>query len=308
MQRGIDMRNCLVVAVWILSAAAAAQEPLVPANATVRLGPHTWAIPDQGIGGVPNVGIVIGENATLVIDPGLGRRNGETVLSEVAKISDNADLYIATTHFHPEHTTGYVAFPESAVYVNSRIQEAEFAERGMATIERFSSFGPVFADLLSDAGRRTADITFDREYRLDLGGVTVQFHVVGPTHTGGDTGFFVAEDRVLFSGDVVMNSSFLAAFPESSISAWLAAFDTFDALGPTTIVPSHGAIGDGSLLRQQREAVEGIRNRAVQLRREGVSEEAAGQIVQDEMQAMHPDWPRVNRVAILARSAWREAE
>ena len=46
---------------------------------------------------------------------------------------------------------------------------------------------------------------------LDLGGVRVRFLVVGPTHTRGDTGFFVEGDGVLFSGDVVMNNSFLAA-------------------------------------------------------------------------------------------------
>src|SRR5262245_48699007 len=102
-----------------------AADPLVKANTTVKLGPHTYVIPDDNVGLVPNVGIVVGSRATLVIDPGLGRRNGETVLAEVAKVSKNADLYIASTHFHAEHTTGYVAFPESAKYINSTVQETE---------------------------------------------------------------------------------------------------------------------------------------------------------------------------------------
>ena len=283
-------------------------DPTIRAGATVSVSDHVFVIPDEKRPLIPNVGIVVGENATLVIDPGLGRRNGETVLREVAKISDNTEIYIATTHFHPEHTTGYVAFPDSAIYVNSRIQEAEFAERGAATIDRFSSRTPLMAELLSDADRRVADVTFDREYSLNLGGVTVQFRVVGPTHTQGDTGFFVEDDAVLFSGDVVMNGSFLAAFPDSSTNAWLAAFDTFEALGPTIIVPSHGAIGDGSLIRQQHEVVELIRRRAVQLRHEGVSEEEAGRIVQSEMRELHADWPRLGGVANLAQSAWRETE
>ena len=44
-------------------------------------------IPDFNVGLVPNVGIVVGNRETLVIDPGLGRRNGEAVLREVAKVS-----------------------------------------------------------------------------------------------------------------------------------------------------------------------------------------------------------------------------
>jgi hypothetical protein len=111
-----------------------APDPLVKENATVELAAHTYAIPDGNVPLVPNVGIVVGSRATLVIDPGLGRRNGETVLREVAKVSKNTDLYIASTHFHPEHTTGYVAFPPSAKYINSNVQEAEFEMSGMQMV------------------------------------------------------------------------------------------------------------------------------------------------------------------------------
>jgi glyoxylase-like metal-dependent hydrolase (beta-lactamase superfamily II) len=52
----------------------------------------------------------------------------------------------------------------------------------------------------------------------------VRFLVVGPTHTRGDTAFFVEQDSVLFAGDVVMNNSFLAANQASSMKAWLSAF------------------------------------------------------------------------------------
>jgi len=55
------------------------------------------------------------------------------------------------------------------------------------------------ADLLKGAEFRKADTTFDKEYLLDLGGVRVQM-AVGPTHTRGDTAFFIEPDGVLFSG------------------------------------------------------------------------------------------------------------
>jgi glyoxylase-like metal-dependent hydrolase (beta-lactamase superfamily II) len=101
-------------------APAAIPDPLVRENATVKLAEHSYVIPDGNVGLVPNVGIVVGNRATLVIDPGLGRRNGEAVAREVAKVSRNTELYVASTHFHAEHTIGYLAFP-SAKYVNSTI-------------------------------------------------------------------------------------------------------------------------------------------------------------------------------------------
>ena len=107
-----------------LAQQAPAPAPLIKEGATVKVAPHTFVIPDGNVGLVPNVGIIVGSTATLVIDPGLGRRNGEAVLREVSKVSRNTDVYIVSTHFHAEHTTGYIAFPPAARYVNSTIQEA----------------------------------------------------------------------------------------------------------------------------------------------------------------------------------------
>ena len=112
------------------------------------------------------------------------------------------------------------------------MQDEEQVRSGAQLIKTFSGRSALTAELLKDATVRKADIAFDRDYVLDLGGVRVRFLVVGPTHTAGDTGFLVEEDGVLFSGDVVMNNSFLAATAVSSMKAWLAAFDAFEAMKP----------------------------------------------------------------------------
>jgi glyoxylase-like metal-dependent hydrolase (beta-lactamase superfamily II) len=297
---------------WLVAAAAGGQsaavpDPVVRENATVKVADHTYVIPDGNVGLVPNVGIVVGTRATLVIDPGLGRRNGETVLREMAKVSRNSEIFIASTHYHAEHTTGSIAFPAGATYVNSAIQEGEFEAAGAQQIQTFSSRSPFIADLLKDATRRRADITFDREYTLDLGGVRVRMLVVGPTHTRGDTGLFVEGDRVLFAGDVVMNNSFVAANQNSSVKAWLAAFDAFEAMGPRTVVPSHGAVGDGSLIPTQRTVMQTIAARARDLKAQGRSADDAATTIQKELQSQHPAWARVNGVAGAARAAYAEA-
>jgi glyoxylase-like metal-dependent hydrolase (beta-lactamase superfamily II) len=296
---------CPIAIAGVLSAQPAPPpDPLIKEGVTQKLGPHTYVIPDANVSLVPNVGIVVGSRATLVIDPGLGRRNGETVLKEVAKVSKNTELYVASTHFHPEHTSGYLAFPPTAKYINSTVQEAEWEQSGMQMIEMFSKRSPLTADLLKDTTRRRADITFDREYKLDLGGVAVRFMLVGPTHTRGDTGFFVEGDGVLFSGDVVMNESFLAAGPVSSMKAWLAAFDTFDALTPRTIVPAHGAVGPGSIIAGNRKFMQAVQARTLALKAEGRTIDDTAKAVQAEIAAEHPSWPRANGLAAASRAAY----
>jgi glyoxylase-like metal-dependent hydrolase (beta-lactamase superfamily II) len=309
MLRSFSIASAALLTAAVVSAQRGpAPDPLIRPNVTVKLADHTYLIPDANVSLVPNVGIVVGSRATLVIDPGLGRRNGETVLAEVAKISKNSDLLIVSTHFHPEHTTGYAAFPPAARYVNSKTQEAEFEESGMQMVKTFAGRSQATADLLADAGRRRADVTFDREHVIDLGGVRVRCLLVGPTHTRGDTGFFVEGDRVLFAGDVVMNESFLAAGPVSSMKAWLAAFDTFDALEPRTLVPAHGAEGTGRLIAANRTWVRQVRDKALAMKAQGRPIEEAATAIQAEFVAQHPGWPRANGIAALARSAYSEGQ
>ena len=306
------LRRAPLFVVHLLAAASAAAQttaapdPLVKEHATVKLAAHTYVIPDGSVPLVPNVGIVVGSRATLVIDPGLGRRNGETVLREMGALSGNRDIFIATTHFHAEHTTGYIAFPDTAKYINSKVQEEEFTADNSQLIQTFARRSPLTADLLKDARGRKADITFDREYMLDLGGVRVRFLVVGPTHTRGDTAFFVEGDRVLFAGDVVMNNSFLAATPVSSMKAWLAAFDAFDAMKPTVIVPSHGPVGTGAIIGVNRGVMRDVQARVRELKAQGRSADETATTVQAEFQARYPQWARSNGLVPAARAAYAE--
>src|SRR5436189_47819 len=71
--------------------AATAPPPLVKEHATIKLSEHVYAIPDGNVPLVPNVGIVVGRRATLVVDTGLGPRNGEAVLKETAKVRKGAE-------------------------------------------------------------------------------------------------------------------------------------------------------------------------------------------------------------------------
>jgi glyoxylase-like metal-dependent hydrolase (beta-lactamase superfamily II) len=280
--------------------------PFVREDALVKLADHSWVIPDGATPRVPNVGIVVGSRATLVIDPGLGRRNGDVVRREVTKISKNAELYVASTHYHVEHTTGIAAFPPPAKYVNARVQEAEFAEGAATQAKAFGARSALDAELLSGVAARPADVPFDREHVLDLGGVRVRLLMVGPTHTRGDTVFFVEGDQVLYAGDVVMNNSFVAATEQSSLEAWLAALDMLQTWAPKTIVPAHGPVGAGGLIEINRTFLVAIRARARELKAQGRNVDEVAATVQKEMQAKHPAFARINGVAGAARAAFLE--
>jgi hypothetical protein len=103
-----------------------------------------------------------------------------------------------------------------------------------------------------------------------------------------------------------MNNSFVSANQNSSMKAWLAAFDAFDAMRPRTIVPSHGPVGDGSILAVNRAFMQEIQMRVRELKAQGRSIDETATMVQMAVQAKHPDWPRANGLAFAARAAYVE--
>jgi glyoxylase-like metal-dependent hydrolase (beta-lactamase superfamily II) len=307
----------VVVLASALTAGAAARQqppaapapPLVREGVTTKISDHVYVIPDGSVPLVPNVGIVVGASATLVVDTGLGPRNAETVLKEVAKVSKHTKMYLVATHFHPEHAGGATAFPASTTFIVSDAEQQDLDELGPGMMTNFSRISPVHADLLRDVMLRKGDVHFTSDYRVDLGGgVTVDLRWVGPTHTRGDTVAFVNPDRVLFSGDVVMNRAFLAFSGQSSTTAWLKAFDTLEAMRPAQIVPSHGPMGDESLIPEQRAVVTAILVKVRALKARGQTVDQAVPVITSEIQAQYPTWTSPARIGAAVRATYAEAQ
>lgn len=300
----------LAAAPVVASAAPAGQAPatalpaaLVREGVTEKLTEHVWAIPDGSASLVPNVGIIVGSKAVLVVDTGMGARNAQTVLKEVAKVwGSPKPIYIVTTHVHPEHDLGAHAFPADAKMIRSEDQKADIAETGLRMAELFAQRSPLNAELLKDVKHRAADISFDKEHTLDLGGVTARIYAMGANHTIGDT--VVLADGVLFSGDVAMRPQPAFATPKGTVSHWLQSLDRLDAMKPVHVVPSHGPRGDASIIAGYRTYLTRIRTRAAVLKREGKSQDDAVAMILEEMSGEYPDR---NRLSGAARAAYAEA-
>jgi glyoxylase-like metal-dependent hydrolase (beta-lactamase superfamily II) len=254
-----------------------APAPMIKQDAARKISEHAYVILDDNVGMVPNVGIVVGERATLIVDTGLGERNGAIVLAEARKLSANTQFFLTATHFHPEHDLGATAFPADATMVRWRTQETEAAEQGAQMIERFASFSPANAELLAGARFREVDTLFDDEITLDLGGVHVRVIGVGPNHTRGDTVMLVEEDRVLFTGDVVMAVFPSASGAAGSVDKWIENMNAFEAMRPAVVVPAHGRLVDLASIRRYRDYLTAVRDDTRAAKRQGRSLEQAQQ-------------------------------
>jgi glyoxylase-like metal-dependent hydrolase (beta-lactamase superfamily II) len=279
------------------------QPPLIKGGVTEKISEHVYVIPDGSVPLVPNVAIIVGGTGTLVVDTGLGARNGQAIMREVGKVSKGGDLYLAVTHIHPEHDLGAGGFPANTKMIRSRDQVAEIEESGLETAKRFASFSADTAKLLEGAEFRKADQVFDKEQTVDLGGVRVRLMAMGPNHTRGDIAFWVEPDSILVSGDIVMTTMPGFSSSSSKLSVWIQSLNRFEALKPVRIVPSHGPMGDTSMITRWKTLMTTVQRRASELKKQGRTIDDTVKMIQDELQDRYPR----NGLAGVARAAYNEA-
>jgi len=304
------MRKVAFILASFAAAVGAQQPATAPAPASLvregvseQLTRHVWVIPDGSANLVPNVGIVVGKNAVLVVDTGMGTRNAETVLREVAKVGAGKSIYIVTTHVHPEHDMGAHAFPKDSKLIRSKAEVEDIAAgAGLNLVPIFAARSELNKQLLEGAHHRDADITFDDTYVVDLGGVRAKLFAMGTNHTHGDTAVLV--DGVLFSGDVAMKPQPAFANPTATITHWLASLDRLESLKAKKIVPSHGPMGGNEIIAGYRAYLTRIRDRTAALKQAGKTQDEAIQVITDEMGGEYPDR---NRLAGAIRAGYSEA-
>ena len=98
--------SALVAMAALAAASASAQrsQPMVGEN-SIKVSDHVWAIM-----GFPNIAIVVGSRATLVVDTGLGPEWSHCARVAAKLAPNNQKLFLTTTHFHPEHAAASPAF------------------------------------------------------------------------------------------------------------------------------------------------------------------------------------------------------
>jgi glyoxylase-like metal-dependent hydrolase (beta-lactamase superfamily II) len=268
--------------------------PIVKVEGLRQISARVHIIPDNSVPLVPNVGYVVGDRAVLVIDTGLGPPNGAAVYEVAKKLAGAKPLYLVTTHVHPEHDLGAQSFPATTTLIRSADQVKDIAEFGLQLAKVFAGRSAINAELLKDADFRKADVTFERDYDLDLGGVHAKLTAMGPNHTAGDTIIWIESERVLFSGDLAMRAQPAFASPHSSLRQWFASLDRLEALKPAIVVPSHGPTAEGTaFITGYRAYLTEVRDRTAAEKRAGHSVEQATQAVTAAFGDRAPDKARL---------------
>src|SRR6202789_3717827 len=122
--------------------------PTVDPTALKEIAPGVHVITDRRVPLVPNIGIIVGNDAVLVVDTGMGPANGQKVLECAKKLAGGKPLILTLTHFHPEHGFGAQVFKGAARIHYNIAQRDELAAKGEGYLGMFKTFGPGVAEAL----------------------------------------------------------------------------------------------------------------------------------------------------------------
>ena len=267
--------------------------PVVADVAPEEIKPGVHVIPDFRVPLVPNIGIVVGERETLVVDTGMGPRNGRRVFEKARALTDKP-IVLTLTHFHPEHGFGAQAFADTRIVYN-RAQHEELTQKGHRYVEMFRTFGDAVAEQLEGVELVDPDDVYDGQLTLDLGDESITLREVGLAHTRGDQVVFLPEQRVLFTGDLVENR-FFPIFPwfppddtDVNGTTWIEVLRQLEALEPEVVVPGHGEVGDARLIADVRSYLEDVGAR-VQRASAGRGLEEVKSELEPEIRASYATW------------------
>jgi len=284
---GAGLQACQTsVLAWLVlaAAAAAAGQPAPP----TRISPHVYVIPPGG-GASANVGVIVGDRATLIIDGGRSSAaEGRALARTIASLARGTDVFLVSTEFQRAESAQPEGFPGSVKVVRTRAQQQDVDEFAPGTL-------------------RAADVYFTSDYTLDLGGVEVQLLALGPAHTRGSIGVFVAGERVLFAGGVVTDRAFLSyASPYARPPAWLASLERLERLRPLRVIPRRGGSGTASMLEAAGAYIETVQARVAELSPSFESVDALVAQLTNELVEAYPDWSDRAEIAGAVTAAYAE--
>ena len=203
-----------------------------------QLSEHAWAYTAEGD---PNTGIVIGDDAVMVIDTQATPVMAQDVIRRIREVTDKPIKYVVLSHYHAVRVLGASAYEPQHIIASQDTYEL-IVERGEADkASEIGRFPRLFRNVESvPPGLTWPSITFTGKMTLWLGKLEVQLLQLGRGHTKGDTVVWLPQERTLFSGDLVEFDATPYA-GDAYFQDWPQTLDNVAALKPLALVPGRGA-------------------------------------------------------------------
>lgn len=242
-----------------------------------------------------NIGFFVGPESVFVVDSQfLDLAPG--IVEKIKTVTNKPIKYLLNTHHHGDHVGGNEYFLKFAVVlahdnVRKRMLASpqDILETFPAELEKARKAGNAdrvkyFEQQIAWAKKVKVEeiplpfLTFDSEFRIYLGGETIQVWHVPPSHTDGDSVAYFEKANVLHMGDVFFNKiiPFIDVKGGGSANGYLTSLDKIMTRVPRNvkIIPGHGEVTDLAGLKVFRQYIQDVVDTANKAKAAGKSKEA----------------------------------
>ena len=215
-----------------------------------QISEHAWAYTAEGD---PNTGVIIGDDAVMVIDTQATPVMAQDVIRRIREVTDKPIKYVVLSHYHAVRVLGAAGYGAEHILASQDTRDL-IVERGEADkASEIGRFPRLFQNVETvPPGLTWPTLTFTGKMTLWLGKLEVQLIQLGRGHTKGDTVVWLPQERTLLSGDLVE----FGATPyagDAYFKDWPQTLDNIAALKPAALVP-----GRGAALTTPAEVAEGL--------------------------------------------------
>ena len=203
-----------------------------------EVGRDLWAFTAEGD---PNTGIIIGDDAVMVIDTQATPVMAQDVIRRIREVTDKPIKYVLLSHYHAVRVLGASAYGAEHIIASEDTRDL-IVERGQFDKDsEIGRFPRLFQNVESvPDGLTWPTMTFKGEMTLWLGKLEVKLIQLGRGHTKGDTVAWLPQEKILFSGDLVEFDATPYA-GDAYFQDWPQTLDNIAALKPEKLVPGRGA-------------------------------------------------------------------
>ena len=269
--------------------------------------------------------LVLTDEDALVVDSHVTPAAARALLAAIAEVTDKPVTHLVNTHYHFDHAHGNQVFPEDVAIVGHEFTRemlmSDVLEQG--TYLNFANWIPdqiaglkQTAEAMEDGeekDRALREIAAQEAHHVALGETEptppnmtlknrmtihrtwegqdrpIELLHLGRGHTGGDVVVLLPNERVVFTGDLVLAGG--AYIGDAYVDEWLQTLDRFEELEFDLILPGHGeAFSDMAQVAALRDFLSDFWNQAVSARDQGLTaEEAISEIAWQGFLATAPD-------------------
>lgn len=194
---------------------------------------------------INNTGFLVGQRGVISIDACATVRRTRAYLNAIRSVTTKPVRTLVNTHHHGDHTFGNFLF-DGATIVGHEATRSGIVDWGEP------SSGTFFTEV--DWGGVVLEppfLTYTDSVTLWVDDLRAEVRHVGmPAHTTNDSIVWLAERKVLYSGDLLFNGGTPFLVQGSVTGAIEVLQDVIKPLGAQTIIPGHGAVAGPDLIDQ----------------------------------------------------------